>query len=400
MTFHPFVQVTPGVFECDPPVSVTRHFSSSAFNKTEFFQQTVSDSSLDFIRSKQFLEPDFSESTAVTALRTQFRFGLPRAGFATASTQEAKQISQTEDDIRSIAVKFEGSPGGGVKSGFDFTRINSFTAFRTLANDAVFAGGSLVYVGFFLGVHTGSVFMAITGMTQILVSFPTTYFFYRVVLGIVHFGTLQVLAIFVILGIGADDVFVFFDAYRQSKAVLPPGTSREVRMQWAYRKASVAMLLTSVTTFAAFMVTALSGVINIRVFGVFAATLVLVNYLLCITLLPALIIIHEKYVKPFKFCMCWCCCNPRLCCDCCRVNCLKGDEEGSVDEEEEYSLGMWERVYRDRFSPVIIHHKLKLSVVVLAATAIVAGIGITQIGPSDKVIEGTFSLDCDRLQAS
>lgn len=302
------------------------------------------------------------------------------------------QEKQTEDDIQSIVIRFEDSPGSGVESFYDFTGINSFTAFRTLANDGIFAGGSLVYVGIFLGVHTGSVFMAVTGMLQILVSFPTTYFFYRVVFGIVHFGTLQVLAIFVILGIGADDIFVFFDAYRQSKVILPANTSREVRMQWAYRKAAVAMLLTSITTFAAFMVTALSGIVNIRVFGIFAATLVLVNYLLCISLLPALIIIHEQYVKPYRFCMCWCCCTPWLC-SCCGDNkCFEKAQEPASDEDvndtSKYQLGRWEKVYRDRFSPIIIEHKLKLITAVLTLTGVIAGLGISLIGPSDKVIEG------------
>ena len=41
------------------------------------------------------------------------------------------------------------------------------------------------------------------------------YFFYRVVLGITHFGTLQTLAVYVILGIGADDIFVLYDAFCQ-----------------------------------------------------------------------------------------------------------------------------------------------------------------------------------------
>ena len=52
-------------------------------------------------------------------------------------------------------------------------------------------------------------------MLQILISFPSTYFL-SFDFQIEHFGNLQVLAIYVILGIGADDIFVLYDAFMQA----------------------------------------------------------------------------------------------------------------------------------------------------------------------------------------
>ena len=65
---------------------------------------------------------------------------------------------------------------------------------------------SIILSFYFAGLY--GIAIASLGMLQILISFPSTYFFYRLIFQIEHFGTLQVLAIYVILGIGADDIFV------------------------------------------------------------------------------------------------------------------------------------------------------------------------------------------------
>jgi hypothetical protein len=73
----------------------------------------------------------------------------------------------------------------------------------------IFAVGSvLVYMTF----HLQSIFLASVALFEILMSFPLAYFMYRIVLQISHYDTLSSLIIFVLLGVGADDVFVFTDA--------------------------------------------------------------------------------------------------------------------------------------------------------------------------------------------
>ena len=109
---------------------------------------------------------------------------------------------------------------------------------RTLTSDAVFAGGSFVFVGIFVSFHTRSAVLGILGILQVLLSFPMAFFLYRLVFQIQHFGTLQILAIYVILGIGADDIFVFYDAWKQA-ALLPPPIgfgSREIADDYEQRQ--------------------------------------------------------------------------------------------------------------------------------------------------------------------
>ena len=70
-----------------------------------------------------------------------------------------------------------------------------------------------------MSISTGSVFIASLGMFEILMSLPVSIFIYKLAFRIAYLGNIQVLSIFIVLGIGADDVFVFYDAFKQSVLV-------------------------------------------------------------------------------------------------------------------------------------------------------------------------------------
>ena len=72
-----------------------------------------------------------------------------------------------------------------------------------------------------------------------------------------------------ICGVGADDIFVFVDAWRQSGVLLPPETTLECRISFAYRRASKAMLITSLTTALAFASNWVNPVLPVCLFGEF-----------------------------------------------------------------------------------------------------------------------------------
>ena len=113
--------------------------------------------------------------------------------------------------------------------------------------DMFFAFGSICFVFFYIAFHTGSFFLASVGMLQILLAFPVTYLIYRGIFQIKFFMTLHTLAIFIILGIGADDIFVFWDAWEQSIVLNPRlRNSMLLRMSWSYKRAAKAMLATTV----------------------------------------------------------------------------------------------------------------------------------------------------------
>ena len=77
-------------------------------------------------------------------------------------------------------------------------------------------------------------------------------------------------------------------------------------MAYAFRRAARAMAITSSTTAVAFMGNMASDLLPIRVFGIFAAIIVLVNYLLAIFFFPSAIIIYEEKIEHRWSCLKWC----------------------------------------------------------------------------------------------
>lgn len=61
-----------------------------------------------------------------------------------------------------------------------------------------------------------SKFMSFIGTTIILFSFPITVCITEGIGGVTYVGSLQVIAIYMVLGIAADDIFVFIDAWKRS----------------------------------------------------------------------------------------------------------------------------------------------------------------------------------------
>ena len=67
--------------------------------------------------------------------------------------------------------------------------------------------------------HLGSLFLSVSAMVIILASFPIAQFFYRGIFQVTMYGQLNKVAIFVVIGIAAANVFVFCDAWRQSEYI-------------------------------------------------------------------------------------------------------------------------------------------------------------------------------------
>ena len=129
---------------------------------------------------------------------------------------------------------------------------------NVLIQDMMLAAASIIIVFLYMWFNTQSLFLTICGLFEIIISFPIAFFVWGVMLGQEHYTILQMMTLFILLGIGADDIFVLQDAWRQS-AAQPRQISgtKLARFEWAYNRASNAMLSTTFTTFMAFVSTAL-----------------------------------------------------------------------------------------------------------------------------------------------
>ena len=164
---------------------------------------------------------------------------------------------------------------------------------RQVVLDFLLAGGSMVFIFLFMWLQVGSLWITTWAIFGILSSFVITNFIYRVILDFRYFGVFHVLSVFIVLGIGADDVFVFMDSWKHFAHF----TSLVTRLSHVYRHAASAMFVTSFTTMVAFLSSSLSPLLAVSTFGTFSALLVAVNYFSVVLFLPCVVLMYEHNIK-------------------------------------------------------------------------------------------------------
>jgi protein dispatched 1 len=345
-----------------------------------------------------FVMNSFKKSNASRVVQSKYTFGLPIDGYDSADESLKKQESDIKKQIIALKEwldKINLHNHDDFRLYYLFSGIGGYSAQKQLIADGSFATGSILFVLFVMAFHTRSISIACLGMLQILISFPSTYFFYRLIFQIEHFGTLQVLAIYVILGIGADDIFVLYDAFMQAPTFNAGNndggdTGKKIalskRLAWSLRRAVSAMTTTSLTTWAAFVVTAFSPIINIRCFGVFASIMVMVNFLLCVLITPCLIIL--VHTKQFK-----CLCNSCNGSSGNRVQQVNDAGKAVIDktnhgidgQQHEKKLRRVEMFFQNKFAPFILKWRVPIVLLLIGLVSFFAYFA-SQLKPSDEQI--------------
>ena len=216
---------------------------------------------------------------------------------------------------------------GGITAQWNGLNYNDMDS--VVSSDFLMAVLSIVFVCIWVCVHVWSCFVGLMGMLQIVLSLGTAYFIYTYVLGIPVFMQMNVLAVYLVLGVGADDLFVLNDSWRQSRVDVKrrPGETDDDymarRVDYAYARTTAAVFNTSFTTALAFVCTGISPLMPISAFGWFAACAIVVNYLFVITFTPAVLVISERYW--FRCCRSLFPCCKKSCC------CTMSNMEGQVD---------------------------------------------------------------------
>lgn len=215
--------------------------------------------------------------------------------------------------------------------------------------DTSYAGFSIMFVFGYLTYHLGSCFLSAIGVVLILLSFPMTVLVTEGILRVTFFNSLHTLVIFIVLGIAADDIFVFIDAWRQSEKIKQFAGDKKKRMAYSWRRAVRAIAVTSSTTSVAFFANAFSPIMPIKSFGIFAGVIIQMNYILIVLFFPAATIIYEE--KIHGKCSLYCgrifsCCNK----DADKVEVLQ--QEG---EEQQYSKV--EYFFRTKWNDFVLKYK-------------------------------------------
>jgi hypothetical protein len=265
----------------------------------------------------EYEDPKVKNKTTSFAIRSEIRFGMPYASYLNDNDRRKEQIQKyylpymtaLEKKAFDFHIELKKSIGQDEKSSkmqmFYFIEETFWdVVIATLYSDFSCIVGSVIMVLIILIAHTRSFFLGVMGLIQVLLSFPVCFFLYRIVFGIKLFGALQIISMFIILGIGADDVFILSDALHQSRIIKDCGDDKLKRLSFAVRRAVETMLTTSLTSALAFGSTMISVVPAIKYFGVFTSCLVIVNFTLCCTFYLSSLTIWLQYMedKPYPCC--------------------------------------------------------------------------------------------------
>lgn len=182
-------------------------------------------------------------------------------------------------------------------------------------------GGIFVFVG--VWIHTKSIILTISLFLAITYSLGAAYFLYVYVFNLNFFPFMNLLVIVVVIGIGADDAFLYVKVWNMvSKQLIRDNVISEDNsltdiksissasetilvqiLEETMKHSVLTIFITTLTTAVAFFASYVSYIPAINCFSVFAGTAVLVNFFLMITCLPVTVFIinvkmcaHRKQV--------------------------------------------------------------------------------------------------------
>ncbi|XP_056150462.1 protein dispatched homolog 1 isoform X2 [Lampris incognitus] len=170
-----------------------------------------------------------------------------------------------------------------------------------LLTDTVYPAIAIVVVLLVMCIYTRSIFITLMTQIAIISSLIVSYFLYRIVFNFEFFPFMNLTALIILVGIGADDAFVLCDVWNYTKFDKPHAELAET-VSITLQHAALSMFVTSFTTAAAFFANYVNNITAIRCFGVYTGTAILVNYILMVTWLPAVVVLHERYLPNTFLC--------------------------------------------------------------------------------------------------
>ncbi|XP_011863762.1 PREDICTED: protein dispatched-like [Vollenhovia emeryi] len=164
---------------------------------------------------------------------------------------------------------------------------------RLLLTDSSLVLAGFIFVTFCIWAYTGSIVLTLATIFAVLFSLGISYAIYTFVLGIRFFPFMNLLAIVVAIGIGADDAFIYCKVWESKKQQKLSDGGLVRLVQETIKHAFPSMFVTSLTTAVAFFASIVSNVTAINCFSLFSGMTVIANFFLMTTWLPACVVVSE-----------------------------------------------------------------------------------------------------------
>jgi len=201
--------------------------------------------------------------------------------------------------------------------------MQNVEAADALEHDFKWSLAALTFIGLMVFVKVRNVFVVLAGVLGLVLSF-TSAMYWQYHFNFDQLTAMHVAGIFVMLGIGADDIFLTVDSFEHTKVDFRSRMIRDERhsgdgvtgrqyvpnlndpdivkqrMVSSYKTAGSMLLVSSVTTAICFFSNVFSALISIADFGSYMGMVVVLNYIHVMTILPSAIIVNEVHIKPVQ----------------------------------------------------------------------------------------------------
>lgn len=196
---------------------------------------------------------------------------------------------------------FDGSDGEILSGVYDTTygSINEKYVDILVQSDMLLAVASLTVTFLAMGVHTRSAWLTMIGILQIIYAIPLAYFVYVFIANLKFFPFLNFIGVFVAAALGADDLFVAVDKWKNARIQRPYDSVEDIA-EVVFPDAAGAMLLTTSTTAVAFFATCICPVAPILAFAVFCGLMVAFNYIMNVLLVFPALCIYDNWIENGK----------------------------------------------------------------------------------------------------
>ncbi|CAK0847721.1 unnamed protein product [Prorocentrum cordatum] len=173
----------------------------------------------------------------------------------------------------------------------------------SLFSDLYLAAGSMLFVVAYMLFHTKSMLVSLVGFFVITLSIPTAYAISAFTTGTTSLSIASFLAVFLVVGLGSDVVFIYSDFWHDSAAKF---MDLESRLAWTAVKAGKASLATTGITAVSFFANIASVLKPLREFGFFMGLCVLLVWVLLSGILVPLLVLNERCCCSLDACRAWC----------------------------------------------------------------------------------------------
>ncbi|XP_072027301.1 protein dispatched homolog 1-like [Amphiura filiformis] len=165
-----------------------------------------------------------------------------------------------------------------------------------LQADTLYLGLSAILVVIIINLYVRSPFITAMTLLNMIMSLTLAYFAYKALFQLPFFPFVNIAAAVLVIGIGADDTFVFVDIWkkaRQDIAKKEPIYNRAAVVHETLKHASVTMFVTSFTTASALYASAVSSITAVKCFAIFAGTAIVANFIFTVTWLPVVVVLND-----------------------------------------------------------------------------------------------------------